>query len=82
MRFVYNNKVYDAAKSERVIEYMTGKINVVLYRHSDGNWFYVCTERGYQDIRPLGAKYVRNILSNRDRQDLIDKYFADDTESE
>jgi len=74
MRFRYDNKIYNTAKSEKVLEYITGKTEVAVYVTSGGDWFYVCTERGYQDARALEAKYVKNIMTNRNRQDLIDKY--------
>ena len=77
MRFVYNNKIYDTEKSEIVIEYITGKIKVILCITSFGEWFYLCTERGHQDARPLDAKYAKRILENRNRHDLIVKYFGD-----
>lgn len=77
MKYINNNKIYDTNKAEKVFEYVTGKIEVVLYVTSYNEWFYLCTERGHQDIRPLEPKYVKNILLNRNRKDLVDKYLGD-----
>ena len=76
MRFVYDNKIYDTEKSERVFRYITGNLEVILYKSLlHGDWFYLCTDRGNKSLRAIAAKYVRRILLNRERQDLVDKYF-------
>jgi|RhiMethySRZTD1v2_1073278.scaffolds.fasta_scaffold617527_2 hypothetical protein len=91
VRRIVDGVIYDTARAESVASHMKRRTagtwryfsQEILYRSSQGNWFFVLGQRLHVDqqpdvyVQPLSPEQAYAWLSEFNEIDLIERYFAD-----